>query len=124
MKRILVIDDDKAFLQMVVILLEETGFKVGAANGGREALRQLMRDGPWDLVLCDILMPEQDGIETIQAILKANNRQKIIAMSGGGHYLPSHSALELAQAFGFVETIFKPFHEKQLLELIDKVLAS
>ncbi|MBF0271584.1 MAG: response regulator [Magnetococcales bacterium] len=124
MNKILVVDDDKAFLQMVVTLLGDAGFQVGAANSGQSALRQLADDGPWDLVLCDILMPEQDGIETIQAILKANNTQKIIAMSGGGHYLPSYSALELAQAFGFVETIFKPFHEKQLLVLIDKILKS
>ncbi|MBF0613063.1 MAG: response regulator [Magnetococcales bacterium] len=84
MKRILVVDDDQQFLKMVTIMLIEEGFYVGAAESGKHALAILTNDGPWDLVLCDILMPEPDGIETILAIMKQNSTQKIIAMSGGG----------------------------------------
>ncbi|MEO5347098.1 MAG: response regulator [Magnetococcus sp. YQC-9] len=120
MKRILVIDDDRQFIKMATLMLSDAGFHVGAAESGKQAIAMLTNDGPWDLVLCDILMPESDGIETILAIMKQNSNQKIVAMSGGGRYLHPSQVLQMARSFGIKEVLLKPFSESRLLEVIGK----
>jgi signal transduction histidine kinase/DNA-binding response OmpR family regulator len=72
--RVLVADDDAATRDMLDATLSKEGFRVLAAAGGREAI-QLAHDGPIDMVICDLLMPDVDGFGVVSA-LKADARTR------------------------------------------------
>ena len=74
-----------------------------------------------DLVLTDILMPDKEGLETIQELLALHPKLKIVAMSGGGKFGPD-SYLVLAQKLGAKATLQKPFMREELINTIRDVL--
>jgi DNA-binding NtrC family response regulator len=118
--RILLIDDDEGFRRLVRVLLTTAGYEVEeAANGniGLACYRQ-QRSG---VVLMDILMPEGEGLETIQALKRLDPDVKIIAMSGGGK--GNHGYLEAAVAFGARRSLHKPFSRDELLSTLADVVA-
>src|ERR1700720_2123972 len=82
MAKILVIDDDPIVRMSIVYLLEEAGHLVLWAVDGLQGIA-IFRGWQPDLVITDIIMPEQEGIQTIEEILKAKPDAKIIAISGG-----------------------------------------
>ena len=71
MARILVIDDEQAFRQMVRQMLENAGYEVLEATDGKDGLRVYEAEQP-DLVITDLIMPEQEGIETIIGLRRLN----------------------------------------------------
>ena len=114
---ILVVDDDTAIRELLSDLLIESGFQVREAGNGREAVDEI-GPGPIDLVITDLVMPEQEGLETIRELRKIFPRLKIIAISGyqGGAYL-RHAAF-----LGATATIPKPFSVYTVLETVTRVL--
>src|SRR5258708_16604650 len=70
--RLLAVDDDEMNRDMLVRRLQKLGYQVGEAATGREALQKL-KDGNFDLVLLDILMPDLDGFQTLE-FMKADPR--------------------------------------------------
>src|SRR5690348_15772000 len=80
---VLVIDDEAVVRQSLETLLETYGFQVALARDGAQGLAAFRRIAP-DLVLTDIVMPNQDGIETILTMRRERPAAKIIAMSGRG----------------------------------------
>ncbi|MBF0184491.1 MAG: response regulator [Magnetococcales bacterium] len=125
MKRILLVDDDLPLQKLLGMMLQDAGYQVGVASNGNEALCQLQEQGPWDVVLCDILMPERDGIETIAAIRRAFAQQVVVAMTGGGNYhvLQVQELLAVAKLFGASQVLRKPFSREQLLTAVQAALA-
>ena len=69
-------------------MLEKAGYDDIAEAGDGHIGMKLFRRQPFDLVITDILMPNQEGIETIMELTGAYPRTKIIAMSGGGGRSP------------------------------------
>ena len=63
-KRILLVDDDPAIQALYARVLSSAGFDIKSANNGREALSSIPEFSP-DLIILDLIMPEQEGIETI-----------------------------------------------------------
>lgn len=122
MTRILVIDDDPNIRQMVCRMLEREGYEVEAASNGKEGVDKY-RSCPADLVITDIIMPEQEGIETIRLLRTDFPECRIIAMSGGGRIGPS-DYLTMAKLLGATVSISKPFDRAQLLESVKKALAA
>lgn len=120
MIKILVIEDDNAFRQVLVTMLARAGYEVIQAENGNEALRQCQNVQP-DLVLTDIIMPDKEGLETIQELLGLAPNMKIIAMSGGGKFGPNNY-LPLAEKLGAKRTLQKPFMRDELLSTIMEVL--
>jgi DNA-binding NtrC family response regulator len=118
MVRILVIDDDDDFRSMLCTALEYVGYTVAEARNGQEG-SQRQRMEPVDLVITDILMPEQEGLETIQALRQEFPGIKIIAISGGVGRL---NFLPLARKFGALRTLQKPFTLQQLYDVVREVL--
>src|SRR5437763_15450494 len=84
MARVLVIDDHTEIRELLRLTLQAAGYDVVVAPNGREGL-EIHRERPAELVITDIFMPEQEGLETIQELRRQSPRPKIIAMSGGGH---------------------------------------
>jgi CheY-like chemotaxis protein len=122
MMRILVADDEPAILAAVRVVLEGAGFEVSEAPDGLAALR-LCRTQSVDLVLCDVFMPNQDGLETISLLRQQDPSVRIVAMSGGGSVW-TRGLLATAQQLGASAVLHKPFTGKQLLAVIRQVLES
>lgn len=121
MSKILVIEDDDSFRNVLVQMLSKAGYNVQQAGDGNQAIKICMEFCP-DLVLTDIIMPDKEGLETIQELIEVNSQIKIIAMSGGGKFGPD-SYLPLAQKLGAKATLQKPFMREELISTIEEVLA-
>lgn len=116
MKKILVIDDDPSIRDMLQEVLGDEGYSVMAASDGLEALRMVKQSKP-DLIVTDIIMPEQDGVGVMLQLSKEHPEIKIIAISGGGRISPE-SYLYMAEKFGAVRTFAKPFDINEFLAAI------
>ncbi|PKN73229.1 MAG: response regulator [Candidatus Cloacimonetes bacterium HGW-Cloacimonetes-3] len=121
MTKILVIEDDSSFRNVLVQMLVRAGYDVRQAGDGNQAV-EVCADFQPELVLTDIIMPDKEGLETIQDLLAVNPDLKIIAMSGGGKFGPD-SYLPLAQKLGAKATLQKPFMREELISTIQEVLA-
>jgi len=120
--RILLIDDDPDVLLAIEILLSHLGYTVETARNGSEGLKMFRANAP-DLVLTDIIMPEQEGIETIIEMRRLQPNAKIVAMSGGGP-MNRDSLLAMTLKLGASDTLAKPYDDEQLARVIERVMAS
>lgn len=118
---VLVVDDDPDIRVGICEILTEEGYRCSQASDGNMALRQLDQR-PADVVVIDMLMPERDGVETIQAIKNRWPQTRIIAMSGGGSAMGSDYLLQIGSGVGAQVTIEKPFHTAAFVELVAKIL--
>ncbi|ARM30223.1 response regulator [Prosthecochloris sp. HL-130-GSB] len=116
--KILIIDDDKAIRKMLQDILTQDGYTVITADNGMQAEPELEKHPDIDIVITDIIMPEQEGIETIRKIREIRPLTKIIAISGGGKIGPANY-LQLAHAIGAHATLQKPFGKKELLDTLE-----
>lgn len=122
MRQVLVIDDEPDIREGLAEMLESSGYRVTIAANGREGLR-LYKEGRFDLVITDIIMPDQEGIETIRAIRKQGGDAKIIAMSGGGLVDPL-GYLSMARKLGADRIFEKPLDFEDLLAAMNQLLAA
>jgi DNA-binding NtrC family response regulator len=123
MTKILVIDDDTIVRNTIVQLLEEDdSYKVFSAEDGVRGMALFRSEQP-DLVITDIIMPEQEGILTITEMLKAKPDTKIIAISGGGR-IGNVDFLKIAQALGAMAVIGKPFDLDEFMMIVRDCLAA
>ncbi len=118
-QRILLIDDDDQFRLGLCRLLEVEGFEVVGARDGREGVR-CYREAPADVVITDLLMPVQEGVETIQELKQEFPNVKIIAISGGGQG-GKLDFLHVAERLGAQRTLRKPFSRDDLVLVIQEV---
>ncbi len=119
MATILVIDDEAAMRRMIVRILTGAGHRVVEAADGYIAVDTFRRENP-DIIIVDILMPDRDGIETIQKIRAVRGDVGIIAISGGGIVEPMFY-LDLAEKFGAHHHLAKPFKPKELIEAVESL---
>jgi DNA-binding response OmpR family regulator len=121
MSKILVIDDDTIVRTTIVLLLEDAGHQVRWAVDGLRGMA-LFRSAQPDLVITDIIMPEQEGIQTISEMRKARPDAKIIAISGSGSF-GNADFLKMARSLGAMDVIAKPFDPDVLLAIVKNCLA-
>ena len=121
-ERILLIDDDDQLRGGLRQMMESAGYTVIEARNGRDGMQQY-RNAPPDLIITNLLMPEQEGLETIRQLRDTDPNVKIIAISGG---IPNDSLdiLQVARQFGAQKTLRKPFSRDELLAAIQEVLQS
>ena len=120
--RILIIDDDPSIGISIKDLLSDEGFEVDVAGDGREGLK-MQRENPYNLIITDIVMPEEDGLEVIMWV-KANCKStKLIAISGGG-YFDSRDYLLMAKELGASFVLCKPFDINTLKAGVKRLLQS
>jgi DNA-binding response OmpR family regulator len=122
MASILLIEDDEDIRPLLAVMLAAAGHVVHQAANGLEGMR-LYRAEPADLVLTDLVMPEQEGLATILELRRLNPEVRIIAMSGGFAYDPK-LYLHMASSFGADRVLRKPFGLEELKEVVDAVLAA
>ncbi len=117
--RILVADDEAGVRSFLRAALEQNGYEVIEAADGRQALKQA-RTGWADVVITDLVMPEQEGIETIRALRREAPSVGIIAISGAFQGL----YLEMAEMLGANAALAKPVSAKLLLATVAQILKS
>lgn len=115
---ILVVDDNEQVREVLRRKLESCGYDVCEAADGKEAMRAL-QTVPFDLIVTDIMMPEQDGLETICRIRKELPGLKIIAISA-----PSNETfLNDADRLGAARVFEKPLKLADLATAVEELLA-
>ena len=117
MARILVIDDEREVRIATRNILERSGHEVVEASTGEEGIG-VLKTTAVDLVITDIVMPGQGGVESLAQMRELYSGLRIIAMS-------AHALDELPEAkrMGAVRAIIKPFTVETLIKLVDEVLA-
>ena len=114
MARILIIDDNDSFREMLAEMLVRAGHEVSEAVNGKIGM-ELYYKNPSELVITDIYMPRMGGREVIIKLRQNHPDVKIIAISGGGDG-GSLKYLQNTQNLGADEYLLKPFTMKELLE--------
>lgn len=117
-RRVLVIDDEEQVRRVLVRVLEREGYAVRAAADGVEGM-MLQRAEPYDLVITDLFMPDQDGIETIQMLADEFPATPVIAISGAPEEV---GTLVDARLFGAAVTLGKPLSIPELLRAIHDLM--
>ena len=111
LRTILVIDDETVVRESMAIYLEDSGFNVIQAVNGREGVSMFVEFNP-DLVLCDLRMPEMDGMAVLTKLNEIAPDTPIIVVSGAGQI---HDVVE-ALRLGALDYLVKPITDMAVLE--------
>ena len=120
MRHILIVDDDEQVRISLSMCLERAGFDISQARDGEEALK-LNGQRRADLIILDLLMPGKEGLETLMALRKDENRPRVIAISGGSKSL-SADFLPAALKLGADKALKKPFGNAELIDAVNALL--
>jgi CheY-like chemotaxis protein len=115
-RRILVVDDDRSLRNLLAQTLEGEGFQAFTAEDGREARLQI-EEHRIDLVITDLAMPGEEGMELIRALRREQPSVKIVAMSGAF----GTDVLRAARALGAHMSLIKPLSRETILQSIDQL---
>ena len=107
--RVLLVDDEKDFVEILSLRLEEAGENVTSAHSGRECL-DVLENNAIDVVILDILMPGMDGIATLKEIKKRFPLVEVIMLTGHGTTESAVDGLKL----GAFDYLLKPAHFGEL----------
>ncbi len=113
--RVLLVDDEKDFIQTLSKRLEVRGLTVSSATRGEDALN-LTKQKNFDIVVLDLSMPGMDGLETLKKIKAKDPDVEIVMLSGHGTVRSSTEAIKLG-AEDFLE---KPVDIHDLLDKISE----
>jgi two-component system nitrogen regulation response regulator NtrX len=117
MAHILIIDDERSIRNTLKEILEYEKFTVELAEHGAEGLEKY-KSGHFDIVLCDIKMPEMDGLEVLEKIFQEEGDAQVIMISGHGNIDNAVEAIKKG-AYDFIE---KPLDLNRLLITIRNAL--
>src|SRR5512138_493522 len=115
-KRILVVDDTPANIQVLAGTLKEKGYQISVATNGKQALEVVERVHP-DLILLDVMMPEMDGFETCRRLKESNGSREIPVI-----FLTAKTeTTDIVKGFelGAVDYVAKPFNTHELLARVN-----
>ena len=115
--RILVVDDEAPIRELLRRVLEDQGHSVSEAEDGRAAETSCL-EGNFNLMVVDLVMPRQEGIETIRKLRQRDSKIKIIAISGIGNA----AMLKIARQMGANRTLEKPVEVQTLVSAVNDLL--
>ena len=125
MANILVIDDDRAVLTTIELLLQRAGHSVEAVDNSRAGLQRL-GDRDFDLLIVDIFMPGMDGFETMKRVHQSRPNLPVVIISGQEFRVASERRpdfLHMATRLGAVSSLQKPFKPVELVAAVANGLA-
>ena len=117
-ERLLIVDDDEEMRDLLRKVLEKEGYRVAVAGDGREALAVLAQ-GAFDLVVTDMLMPYDGGLELLETLHRIHPALPVIIVTAFGDWHSYTRALEL----GAVAFISKPLRMSELIAAVHNALA-
>jgi two-component system, NtrC family, response regulator AtoC len=115
MSRVLVVDDEPGLRQSLGLLLADAGYDVAAEGNGATALERALAE-PFDLVLCDVRMPDMDGLAFLRAYVSRGGSALVIMMSAYG----GEEAALAAMKEGAYDYIPKPFRPDEVVLTLRK----
>ena len=115
---LLIVEDDAEMRDLLRKVLEKEGYRISVAGDGREAIASLSRK-PYDLVVTDMLMPDDGGLELLRAIRQTHPPLPVIIITAFGDWGSYSQALEL----GAAAFISKPLKMAELIAAIQTALA-
>jgi CheY-like chemotaxis protein len=118
---VIVADDVDGIQDLVGHWLKDAGHLVMCVSTGQAAAR-LVKKQHFDIVITDIIMPDEDGLELILELKEAQPSVRILAISGGGRHVQAADCLKMARNLGAHGGLLKPFNREQLLEAVKLVL--
>jgi DNA-binding NtrC family response regulator len=116
--RVLLVDDAKDFIKYIKKRLDARGVLVSTAHSGLEALAVLNKE-TIDVVVLDVLMPDMDGIETLQKIKKTKPDLPVIMLTGHGTVESTAEGMRL----GAADFLLKPCDADTVLKSIESAHA-
>ena len=111
---ILLAEDDLELRELLMLVLSRAGYQVTGCDNGLQLLNQLEHAEQYDLVISDVRMPALTGLEVLESQLDKPVRLPFIGMTAFG----DEDTHELAQKFGAVAMINKPFDLDEMIELV------
>jgi DNA-binding response OmpR family regulator len=118
-QRILLVDDDPSIRNLYAKALSQAGFLVKTAENGKTASEVLEQFQP-DLIILDLVMPEQEGIGTLLQVQKKNPHVPVLAISGA---MGANEYLSVANILGARRTLEKPIKAERLVQTVRGLLA-
>jgi two-component system response regulator PilR (NtrC family) len=119
-KRILVVDDEEKLGRFVSMLLQRSGgYDVATCNSVAEA-RQLLEEGPFSLVITDIVMPNETGLQLVQWLTENYPDLPCVVMTAHSNRVVDQQAVQL----GATDVLHKPFALDALQQLVDRILVA
>lgn len=116
--RILLIDDLPFIRDCIITILEEKNFTIIEAEDAITAI-EIFKNNHIDVVLTDVVMPGNNGIDLIVELKKIRPEIKIIAMSGAAN---KENSLDLAISLGAHAILCKPFKKEELFRVLENTL--
>ena len=117
--RLLLVDDEIGYLEVLSKRLTRRGYRVTTASSGTEAIRAL-RQWEFDLAVVDLKMEDMDGIEVLKIFKKMDPSLRVIMLTGHG----SERAARDGISQGAFDYLIKPVGLNRLVETISAALAS
>lgn len=114
---ILLAEDDEVMRHYLTRALERSGYCVVSVDRGTDALAIVESGEEFDLLLTDIVMPEMDGIELAQRVTRIKPSMRVMFITGF-----SAVSLKAGQAMPDAKVLSKPFHLKDLVAEVDRLL--
>lgn len=102
-KKILIAEDEKPMANALELKLNKSGFEAKAVYNGQEALDELEKNGPYDLMLLDLMMPQVDGFEVLEKLKEKKIKLPVIVSTN----LSQETDIEKAKALGAVDYFVK-----------------
>jgi two-component system response regulator HydG len=119
MAKILIVEDDVAFCQMLETFLTKKGYEVNASHTGNDALAKI-KSNNYDIVLTDVRLPDRDGNEILQILKEEHPGTKVILMTG---YAEVNLAVDAIKTGAF-DYISKPINPEKMLQVVKSALES
>ena len=116
--QILVVDDEPALRQMLMLMLSRAGYEVEVAASAEEAAARLAK-GDFDVVLCDVKLPGMDGIELLRRTRASGSDTAFIMVTG---FASMDTAIEALKA-GAADYIVKPARNEEILHRLSQLAA-
>ncbi len=120
-RRILIVDDEPHMIRLAELSLRKGGYELYTARNGREAVEAAFAKKP-DLIILDVLMPEMNGLQALQALKAAQETAAIpvIMLTARGAQLTRQEA----ETSGAAVFLTKPFSPTQLLAETQRILGA
>ncbi|MCD6501600.1 response regulator, partial [bacterium] len=118
-KKIIWVDDEISQLKPHIIFLEERGYVVDGVSSGEDAILML-KDGEYDLVLLDEMMPGMDGLTTLEEIRKIDKRIPVVMVTKS----MEETLMEDAIGKEITDYLVKPVNPHQILSVLKRIFES
>ncbi|HQU13687.1 MAG TPA: response regulator [Thermodesulfobacteriota bacterium] len=115
LKRVLVVDDEPMIVSLLSTILREKGWDVTGAGSGTDGIDQLER-ARFDVILTDLVMPGDSGIDLLRAAKEIHPDAEVILMTG---FATADTAIE-AMRNGAFHYIMKPLKPEEVVNLVEK----